>query len=271
MGISISAIIIAKNEELMIANCIHTLGFCQEVIVVDTGSSDNTVAIAKQCGAKVIVSTEGSFADWRNVGLQNVTQLWVLYVDADERVTPVLAGEIEQTLTQTSYAAFALDRQNIHFGKWMRHGGWQNDTVVRIFSREKLKTWEGRVHEHAIVDGNTGKLKNPLVHCTHRTIRDGLIKSYTWTDIEASLLLHAKVPCPTTWTLCRKFAGEFIRRFFIQKGYMDGIEGFIEAFQQAMNRFFVYERLWELSSSPKITDRYERIEKEIDSLWTKAK
>lgn len=264
---TISGIIITKNEEKMIANCIASLGFCDEIIVVDSGSTDNTVEIATREGVEVLSVSGGSFAEWRNAGKDQATGDWLLYVDSDERVTPKLAKEIVSTIQSTSTSAFALRRNNIHFGKWMQHGGWEEDRVVRLFKKADFGSWEGQVHEHASISGVTGELRESLVHLTHRNIRDGLMKSSTWTDTEARLLFEAHTKPVKPLTLVRKFLMEFFRRLVFKKGYKDGMEGWIESFQQAINRFFVYERLWELQQKPSVEEKYERIEKEIVKMW----
>lgn len=264
---SISVILITRNEESMIANAINTVPFASEVIVVDSGSTDNTVEIAKREGAKVVEVKGGSFADWRNRGLKEASGDWILYLDADERVTPKLATEIQETIRLTSNAAFILNRNNIHFGKWMLHGGWEQDRVVRLFHRHSLKSWEGKVHEHARITGAQGNLREALVHLTHRNLSDGLKKSITWTDIEAKLLLDASAPAVTPVTLIRKSLMEFLRRLVFKRGFRDGMEGWVESMQQAMNRFLVYERLWELQQKPSLEEKYQRYEKEIMKMW----
>ncbi len=266
---SVSVVIITKNEESMIANAIASLPFAREIVVVDSGSTDNTMEIAEREGATIVKTKGGSFKDWRNIGLEASHGDWVLYIDADERVTPKLATEIQETIRFTSNTSFALRRNNIHFGKWMRHGGWETDSIVRLFLRNSLKRWEGDVHEHAVVDGAQGELKEPLVHLTHRNLSDGLRKSIIWTDIEARLLFEANARKVTPTILIRKTIMEFVRRLILKKGYKDGMEGWIESMQQAMNRFFVYERLWELQEKPPLDERYQRFEKEIGKLWKK--
>ncbi len=264
---TISAVVITKNEELMIANCLASLRFVDEIIVVDSGSTDNTLEIASREQAKIVEVNAGHFKDWRNKGKSIATSDWILYIDADERITPKLAKEIQDTIQFTSNAAFALRRNNIHFGKWLEHGGWENDRIVRLFKRSHLVGWDGDVHESAKVDGILGELKEPLVHLTHRNIKDGLVKSASWTDIEAQLLFEAHTKPVQPFTLVRKFLMEFLRRLVFKKGYKDGMEGWVESFQQAINRFFVYERLWELQQHPSLEDRYQAIEKEISRQW----
>jgi len=267
VGKTISVVIIVRNEEGMIANALSSVPFAKEVIVVDSGSTDNTVEICRREGAKVVETKGGSFADWRNKGLKEASGDWILYLDADERVTPKLATEIEETIRFTSSTSFVLNRNNIHFGKWMRHGGWEQDRVVRLFQRDALQRWEGDVHEHAVVTGAEGQIREPLVHLTHRNLADGLTKSVKWTDIEARLLFAVHAPKVTPLTLLRKTIMEFVRRLVIKKGYKDGMEGWVESMQQAMNRFFVYERLWELQQHPNLEEKYDRYEKEIMKMW----
>lgn len=266
---TLTAIVITKNEEGMIANCLACLRFADEIIVVDSGSSDNTVEIATREGATIVKASGGTFKDWRNLGLERATSDWVLYVDADERVTPKLADEIIYTIGLTPNAGLLLKRNNIHFGKWMEHGGWETDLLLRLFERKCLKGWEGDIHEHAEIKGTIGQIKEPLVHLTHRTIVDNLLKSASWTPIEARLLAESKIGPVKPFTLLRKIKMEFLRRLIFKKGYKDGMEGWIESLQQAFNRFLVYAQVWELQQKPPLEDRYQIMEKEILKMWEK--
>lgn len=263
---TIAAIIITKNEEGMIANCISSVRFADEIVVVDTGSADKTIEIARREGAVVIEMKSGNFSTWRNEAKNSTAADWLLYIDADERVTPALRKELSIAVEKTSLSGFELSRKNIHFGKWMEHGGWEQDNPLRLFKREALVRWDGLIHEHAVISGNIGRLQSPLVHLTHRSIRDGLLKSHSWIDLEAKLLVESGLTPVTTRTLLRKSGAEFFRRYVARKGWQDGIEGFIESMQQAINRFFVYARVWELQQKPGIDERYLQIEKEIHKL-----
>lgn len=266
---TISAIVIAHNEERMIANCLDTLAWCDQVIVVDHGSTDSTKDLAKRQGAQVHTVKTGTFADLRNAGHALVTNEWELYIDADERVTPALMKEIQRMMKNTRYDAYALKRNNIHYGKWMQHGGWDKDLIIRVFRKSKLERWEGDVHEHAVYQGETGLIDEPLVHLTHRNMVDGLYKTIEWTGIEAKLITEARYQKISTLRLMKVSIGEFFRRFIFKKAWKDGIEGGIEAMVQAMNRFIVYERVWELQRKPKLEDTYRNIEQEISKLWQK--
>ncbi|HZZ98711.1 MAG TPA: glycosyltransferase family 2 protein [Candidatus Saccharimonadia bacterium] len=264
---TISAIIIAQNEEQMIANCIETLRWCDEVIVVDDQSRDNTALAAEHAGAKVFTTRQSGFTWLRNLGKKHATGEWVLYIDADERVTPKLRDRILEAMGKPGFSAYSLKRNDIHYGRWMEFGDWGNDRVVRLFKKDQLKTWAGEVHEHAEVNGHTGEIDEPLVHLTHRNMLDGLKKSMTWTDIEAQLLFQAGHRKIGPLTLVKVTLQEFLRRAILKRGFKDGAEGWIESMVQAMNRFLVYERLWELQRKPSLEESYAQIEKEILRQW----
>jgi len=264
---SISAVVISKNEERMIANCLDSLTWCDEVLVIDNGSEDSTLELAQRQGAQVEEMKKATFAELRNRGLEKASKEWILYVDADERVTPSLKSDIQKSIQSSTRAAFSIPRNNIHYGKWMQYGGWNKDNVVRLFRRKALNQWLGDVHEHAEFQGELGTLSESLVHLTHRNMLDGLQKTIDWTKIEAQLLFASNHPKITGLRLIKVSIYEFIRRLFLNKGWKDGVEGVIEAMVQAMNRFIVYEQLWEMQRKPPLDETYTKIEKEIHRLW----
>jgi len=264
---TISALIIARDEEAMLANCLDTLKWCDEIIVVDNLSKDATRGIAEREGARVIAS-EGSFATLRNEALQHSKSDWLFYVDADERVTPALADEVQLTVETATHQAYAVSRNNVLYGSHLEHGGWGQDPVVRLFKRTALKRWSGDVHEHAEIDGSTGSLKERLVHFTHRDVISGLLKTAEWTPIEAQLLVDAEhTPTVTVGLIWRKTIMELVRRVLQKKAYKDGAAGWIEAMIQAMNRMLVYIQVWEKQQKPSLKDRYQQYEKSIVKLW----
>lgn len=266
MYTQVTAIIIAKNEEEMLANCIESVRWCDEVIVINNESSDATVGIANRAGARV-VTMSGSFAELRNEGIKRAKTDWLLYIDADERVTPALAQEICQVVAKPQYPAYAVSRSNILYGQLLTHGGWQNDKVVRLFARHQLQGWRGVVHEEALYQGETGLLHQPLIHFTHRSVLQGLLKTSEWTPKEARLLVEAGVAPVTVFTLWRKGLMELWRRLVRQGGYRDGVVGWIEALTQAINRVLVYMQVWELQQKPSLPDRYRHHEEQLFQLW----
>lgn len=268
---TISAIIIAKNEAEMIANCLDTLSWCDEIIVVDNNSTDTTAQLAERAKARV-VSASGTFADLRNEGLRRAKTDWVLYVDADERITPALADEVRLMIDTTEFQAYEIGRNNILYGHYLSYGGWQNDFVVRLFEREKLQQWVGEVHEHAEIVGKTGRLKENIVHFTHRNIISGLLKTAEWTPIEASLLANSeRTPKVSAGLILRKGVMEVLRRIVFKKGYKDGTAGWVEALVQGINRMLVYMQVWERQQKPGLPERYEQYERSVVKLWQQKK
>lgn len=266
---TVTAIVIAKNESEMIANCLETLLWCDEVLVLDHESSDTTAEIAQRLGARV-AEVSGSFADIRNEGMRRTKSDWILYIDADERVVPSLAEEIREVMaSESALSAYALSRSNVLYGHVMHHGGWETDVVVRLFKREALKGWEGVIHEHALIEGETGVLTTQLLHLTHRNIVSGLLKTAEWTPLEAQLLFDAKIPKVTLLTILRKGVMEVIRRAIFKKGRRDGLVGWIEALVQGINRMLVYMQVWELQQKPTLPDRYQKYEATVVELWQK--
>lgn len=264
---TISAIILAKNEADMIGACIETLQWCNEIIVIDDGSTDETVSIAENKGAQVITFKHSSFARRREEGLKRAKTDWVFYVDADERVIPTLAKEIIVFAETGTATALMLRRSNIYFGQALSYGGWGDDLVTRVFKRQALTGWFGDIHESPKFTGDTQELKTPLVHLTHRDTVSGLYKTAAWTPMEADALYEAGTDPVTFFTLIRKGGMEFLRRAVIKKGYKDGMVGLVEATIQAINRILVYIQVWERQQKPPIAQKYQKIESEIQQLW----
>ncbi len=267
---TLTAIILAKNEEQMLANCLETLKWVDKIIVVNDGSTDNTVEIAENFGAQVIHFEHSSFAKLRNQPLKQVETDWVMYIDPDERVTPTLAKEILVHIETGDHQAFILKRSNICYGHKFEHGGWENDEVTRVFQKKSLKEWQGKVHESPVYEGKTFTLATPLIHLTHRNTQDNLRKSAEWTKIEAELLAKADISTVNFFTLLRKGSMEFLRRAVFKKGYKDGLPGLIEALVQAMNKIMIYIQVWELQQNPSLEDQYRQQEIQIVKKWQQA-
>jgi len=264
---SITAIILAKDEAAMIANAIETVRWCDEILVIDNGSTDATASIAESAGARVLSFKTSDFSKLRELGMKRAKTDWIFYLDADERVSPRLYQEIAVHLETNQSVALHIFRENICYGTTFAHGGWEHDRVTRVFKREALSGWSGEIHESPIFDGPTATLHTPLIHLTHRSTQDNLLKSADWTLMEAQLLAEAGTPPVTFLTLLRKGGMEFIRRAYFKKGYKDGLPGLIEALVQGINRMFVYIQVWELQQKPPVAEKYHQKEREIAQLW----
>jgi glycosyltransferase involved in cell wall biosynthesis len=265
---AITAVILARNEEAMIAACIDTIRWCTEIIVLDDGSTDDTAKIAESKGASVISFSHRSFSRKREEALKRVKTGWVFYIDADERVTPTLAKEIMVHVETHAAVAFRVLRTPIYFGTMLHHGGWESDYVTRVFQKSALHGWHGEVHESPEFTGPEITLKTPLVHLTHRDTISGLYKTASWTPIEAEELYKSGVAPVTFGTLLRKGSMEFVRRIVLKRGFKDGMVGLVEASIQAINRVLVYIQVWEKQQKPPIEKRYQQIEAEIAESWS---
>lgn len=247
----LSGIVITKNEEQMINDCLLSLKFCDEIIVVDTGNTDKTNQISQKHKAKIVKSSGVDYSIFRNDGLAAVSGDWILYLDADERVTPLLRNEIENKIKSTTFSAYAIPRQNIFLGKEMNYGGWENDYVTRLFRRSSFKKWANPLHEEAKYEGKLGKLDNKMVHISHRDLSSMLNKTLSFTAFEANLRYEAGHPLIVAWRIVRVMLTEFWLRFIKHSAWRDGVEGIIDGMFQVFNSFIIYARLWEIQTKEK--------------------
>jgi glycosyltransferase involved in cell wall biosynthesis len=243
---NISAIIITKNEENLIADCIDSIGFCDEIILVDNNSIDRTADLAKKLGAKVVEANTSDFSDLRNIGLKHSSGKWTFYIDADERASEELRKSIlEVTKNEVKYSAFKIPRKNYYLGKteWPKI-----EKMERLFLKDKLKSWKGELHETPIFEGEAGELGGYLFHFTHRNLTQMLEKTIKWSDTEARLRLRANHPKMTWWRFPRVMVTSFFDSYIKQKGYKAGTAGLIESIYQAYSSFVTYAKLWELQN-----------------------
>lgn len=250
----ISAVVIAKNEEEKIKDCLESVRWAGEVIVVDNASTDNTPDVAKQSGARVMTASEKytlNYSKLRNLGLKNTKGEWVLYIDADEQVSPELEGEILEKIKtekwqESNLTAFAIPRRNFILGKELKHGGWWPDYVKRLFLKSKLKGWIGELHEEPRFDGKLGLLEKPLIHLKRDDLSGMVEKTNEWSEIEARLMYEANHPPMNVIRFLSAMFREFWLRMIRYKAYMDGVEGVIYAMYQVYSRFISYAKLWEM-------------------------
>jgi len=243
----ISAIIIAKNEENMIADCLDSLGFCSEIVVVDSGSEDRTVEIARRMGAKVFTFESDDFSKLRNFGLDKARYDWVLYVDADERVTDSLRRNIESGIMnqESGIVAYRIQRKNFYLGPSKNNEWPYIEKLERLFRKENLKGWKGELHESPIIHGKIGEFDGYLFHYTHRDLTLMLSKTIEWSKIEAQLRFKTSHPQMVWWRFLRVMITAFFDWYIRQKGFKLGTVGLIESIYQMFSMFITYARLWE--------------------------
>ncbi len=247
----ITGVVLTKNEEKNLPQCLESLAWLKEIIVVDDQSTDKTVEIAKKHGAKVFKRKLDDFSSQRNFALSKVKTEWVLLIDPDEIVPQKLKKEILQAIKLKGFDGFYFPRKNIIFGQWIKHSGWYPDHQLHFFKTKKGK-YLGKVHEQVEVKGKAGYLKTPLIHNNYQSITQYLEKLILYTELEAEKLV--KSGYRFSWSdLIQKPLDEFLRRFFAEGGYKDGIHGLALCLLQSFYQLVVITRVWEkegFSSGP---------------------
>lgn len=242
----ISAIILTRNSENLLEDCLKSVKFCNEIIIVDAGSKDKTLEIAKSNGVKIIHSEPSDYAQSRNLGLKNATHDWILYIDTDERVSPELAKNIKKAISgSTDISGYKLKRKNFYFGN---HEWPYIEKLERLFKKDSLKGWYGKIHESPEVEGRVGLLDGYLLHYTHRDLSSMVEKTLEWSKIEAELRFKANHPKMAWWRFPRVMISAFLDSYIKQKGYKAGFVGILESTYQSFSIFVTYARLWELQN-----------------------
>jgi len=227
---SLAAVVLAWNEERHIGDCLDSLAWADVRVLFDSISTDHTVEIAQNRGAKVLQHPFESFAAQRNAALAAVDADWVLFVDADERVTPALADEVRRVIGYTgsqAHAGWWIPRHNYMIGHRMRGGGWFPDPQLRLLRRGTARYDPTRpVHEVVILDGAAGTLDNVLIHYNYDSVAQFRHKMLRYTAFEASILRKQQVRV-RPWTYATMPLREFWRRFVKLKGYEDHVYGLL--------------------------------------------
>lgn len=245
----ISAVISAHNEEKNIIDCIKSVeDFVQEIIVIDNSSTDKTEALAKKAGAIVFsqVNNPHKIDLQKNFGFEKAQHEWILSLDADERVTSRLAQEIQKTVAQNpSENGFWIPRKNIIFGKWIKNSIWWPDYQLRLFRRGKGKFNGVTVHQPIEVKGETLHLSEPISHQSYDSISLFVSRMNSiYTEIEAEALYKSGKKLHFTKAI-EMPVSDFLKTFFLQKGYRDGLHGLILSTLQAFYMFLVFAKVWE--------------------------
>jgi hypothetical protein len=255
--VKISAIILTKNSENVLADCIDSISFCDEIIVIDDDSTDRTVDIAKRFGANVEKSnpTKKSFSRKREQGLKKTKFKWVLYIDSDERVSSDLKKSILEAVNKNNeFDAYAFPRKNFYLGN---HEWPYIEKQLRLFKKSSLKGWHGQLHETPEIEGKIGELQGFLLHFTHRDLSSMIEKTISWSEIEAELRFRSNHPQMTWWRFPRVMATAFYQSYIKQQGFKAGTAGLIESLFQAFSIFITYSRLWEMQQK-KVSENKEK-------------
>ncbi|HEX4984463.1 MAG TPA: glycosyltransferase family 2 protein [Burkholderiales bacterium] len=240
---SLSVVIIARNEQASIARCLESVAWADEVVVLDSGSTDDTVRICREHGARVHETDWPGFGPQKNRALGCATGDWVLSLDADEWVTPALRDEIVRTVSRSGdVRAYRMPRSSSFCGRFMRHSGWWPDHVVRLFRRGAARFSDDAVHERVIVDGPVATLREPLMHETFVDLEEMLGKMNSYSSLSARDMRRAGRRAGLAGAVVRA-AWAFVRTYFLRAGFLDGREGFMLAVATAEGTYYRYAKL----------------------------
>ena len=251
---NISAVIITKNEEERIRPCLESIKWADEIIIVDSFSTDKTIDICRGYTDKISQREMRGFGEQKQFAIEKATSVWILSIDADEIVTEELRDEIKGMLKEeTEYNGFKIFRKNIYLGRPMRYCGWYVP-ILRLFKRGKGRFNAKKVHEEIIVDGNVGLLKGEILHNTYKNISHHLEKIDSFTTYDVDELTKKGVilkPSNCLWYLVFKPMVRFLQKFILQKGIFEGTHGLILSINAAMVVFINYAKLWERQKETK--------------------
>lgn len=244
-----SVAVIALNEEERIRACLESVVWADEVIVVDSGSSDKTVEVAREFTDRVVFHGWEGYGAQKNFALDQCGRDWLLSLDADERVSEELRGEIAATLAaDPPEVGFFVPRQNFFQGRWVRHGGWYPDYQLRLLRRGRGRFREVAVHESVRVDGRAGRLRAPLVHESYRGIRDFVARANRYSDLAAKELAAAGRGGSLLDLLLRPGA-RFVNMYLLRAGFLDGWRGLTLAILYAHYVFLRAAKVRELRAA----------------------
>lgn len=240
----LSIIIVAKNESSHIGACIRSVAFADEVIVVDSGSTDDTVEVARGLGARVTQTP-----DWPGFGPQKNRALalaggdWVLSLDADESVTPALRSQIEAAIGSGRFDAYTVNRRSSYCGQFMNHSGWYPDRVLRLFKRGTARFSDDLVHERVLPTGPIGRLQGELLHDSMASFEEVIDKANRYSTAGARALHQRGVKGSLSKALGHGLWA-FLRTYLFKRGFLDGRLGLALALSNAEGTYYRYIKLW---------------------------
>lgn len=241
----ISVTIITINEEKKIEQCLKSLQKLDaEIILVDSGSTDRTLEIAKKYKTKIFHRDFDNFANQKNWAISKASSSWILSVDADEIISEDLAEEIEKVIQTKEYTAFLIPRRNFILGAEIKYSRWSPDKHIWLWKKDQGK-WEGEVHEEVVCTGKVGQLNNSKEHYSHDTINEFIKSNNFYSTLEAKSL-HKKGVRFSFFKMIWQAGFEFFIRYFYKMGFLDGWRGFCLSYLMGIYKLMVWIKLWSL-------------------------
>ncbi len=245
--VSLSVAIITKNEEDNLRPCLLSISFAEQIVVIDSGSTDATLKIAEEFGCEIYSEEWRGFGPQKQSAVEKCRLPWVLILDADERVPPPTVEIIKKIVTdpQTSEAGFSFPRKNYFQGRWIRHAGWWPDRIVRLFRKDAGRMTAASVHEAVEIKGIVGKLDAPIEHFTESNLSKVIYKIDKYSTMGAEEAYKEGKHSSAFSAFMRAFF-TFIQNYFLRLGLLDGRQGLTLAVTDSVNKFFKYAKLNEL-------------------------
>lgn len=243
----VSVLVTTGNEEESIGGCLESVRWADEIVVIDSCSTDRTVEIARGYTERILIEPWRGYIGQKEYALKQATHPWVLFVDADERVTPELRREILEELARqpVRWAGFEMRRKVRYLGRWILHGDWYPDHKLRLFLREKGQVGGEEPHDRVIVDGPVKRLRGELLHFTYRDLKEHLETVNRFSTISAERMVRAGRRCGVVPMLAHPVA-RFVRSYVLRGGFLDGIPGLVGAVIVAFGVFVKYAKVREL-------------------------
>jgi glycosyltransferase involved in cell wall biosynthesis len=247
----ISVVIITRDEENNLPRSLKSVAWAGDIVLVDSGSTDRTIAIAEAAGARVLRTEWRGFGHSKQIGVNAASGEWILSVDADEEVSPMLAAQIQKAVnSDDGTVGYYVPRLTRFLGRWMRHGGWYPDYVLRLFRKDAGRFSDNIVHESVLVDGSTRRLSEDLLHYCYPTMDNYISKMNRYTSL-AALELHRSGQRAGLVRLLVNPLAKFVKQYFLRAGFLDGAEGLTLALLSAGYVFTKYAKLRDLYRQPR--------------------
>jgi len=248
----LTVITLTRDEEHNIVGCLESVAWADEIIVLDSGSTDRTVELARRFTPDVAVLPWKGYGAARNEGLKRSHSGWILWLDADERVTPELASEIGGILLKDdpAVAGYEIARRAYFCGKWIRHGGWYPSRVIRLFRKDLAKFSETRVHERLVIEGTVARARYDLIHYTDPDLHHYFTKFNSYTSLAARDLSEAGRSFFVGDLVFRPLF-QFFKMYLLRLGFLDGMHGFVLCVASSAYVFTKYAKFWELKQTEK--------------------
>ena len=247
--VPLSIAIITKNEEGNIKDCLQSVIFAKQIVIVDSGSADKTMAIAQEFGCDIYREGWYGFGAQKQLAIDKCVQPWILVLDADERIPPETAAVIKKIVTSpdTGAAGFTFPRKNYFQGRWIKHAGWWPDRIVRLFKKGAGGMTKAAVHEAVEVKGQIKNLDTPIEHYTESDLSKILLKIDKYSSLGASEAFAAGKRSSSQGAFFRALA-TFVQDYFLRGGLLDGKQGLTLAVTDAVNKYFKYAKLSQLEN-----------------------